>query len=305
MSEGGGAILVFGRSGQLAQELADLGARGGRRIVRLGRDACDLLAGADPAAPIDALRPAAVINAAAYTAVDRAEAEPDLALRLNRDAPAAVAAACAARGLPFLHVSTDYVFDGSKGAPYVEHDSRRPLGAYGRSKAEGEDAVRAAGGVSAVVRTGWLWSVHGSNFPKTMLRLAQGRDEVGVVADQRGRPTHAAVLAQALVALADRLATGEAAARGVFHLANRGDAVWADVAEAVFSASRARGGPGARVKRITTADYPTPARRPADSRLDASKLEALLGAPFPDWRESLEGAMDALLAAQAPVPAAG
>jgi dTDP-4-dehydrorhamnose reductase len=299
-----GAILVFGRSGQLASELARLGERTGRRIVCVGRAQCDLAAGGNPSPFFDAERPSAVINAAAYTAVDKAESELDAALRLNRDAPAALADLCAARGVPFIHVSTDYVFDGSKGAPYLETDLLAPLGAYGVSKAAGEAAVLAGGGVRAVVRTAWLWSVFGANFPKTMLRLAATREELGVVADQRGRPTSAAVAAQALLALADRMAQGDPAAQGLFHLSNAGDATWADFAEAIFASSARRGGPSARVKRITTAEYPTPAQRPADSRLDSGRLERLLGAPFPDWRDSLEAAMDELVATAAKSAAA-
>ena len=287
-------ILVFGRSGQLARELDRLGERTMRRIICIGRETCDLADGADPAAALDSVRPVAVINAAAYTAVDKAESDEEAAFKLNRDAAGAIAMACAQRGVPFVHVSTDYVFDGTKGEPYTEGDPRAPLGIYGRSKAAGEDAVMEAQGASTVARTAWLWSVFGANFPKTMLRLAVGRDELGVVSDQRGRPTNAGVAAAALVKIADRLAAGDSAAEGLFHLSNTGDATWAEFAEAVLQLSGRRGGPTARVRPITTADYPTPARRPADSRLNASRLEALLGAPFPHWRDSLEAEMDEL-----------
>ena len=284
-------ILVFGRSGQLAQELARLETPQ-RRIVTIGREGCDLAAGADPAAAIAAHRPHLVINAAAYTAVDRAETERAAADALNRDAPGRIARACAEAGTPLIHVSTDYVFDGDKGAAYVESDARAPLGAYGASKAEGEDAVQAAGGRSAVVRVAWLYSAFGSNFPKTMLRLARTRDEIGVVDDQRGRPTSARFVAEQLLALGRRMADGDAAAFGLFHLSSQGEATWADFAEALFARTAAIGAPHAAVKRITTADFPTPARRPADSRLDPTKLETLLQTAFPDWREPL----DALIA---------
>ncbi len=288
------ALLVFGRSGQLAQELARLGERTGRTVTCIGREACDLGAGADPAPHIDRLHPIAVINAAAYTAVDRAEAEPEAAMRLNAHAPGVLAELCASRDLPFVHVSTDYVFDG-RGGPYGEDHARAPLGVYGATKAAGEDAVLSARGRASIVRMGWLWSVFGSNFPTTMLRLARNRGEVGVVADQRGRPTSAAVAGRALVSIADRLIDRDSAYEGVLHLANGGEATWAEFAEAIFEASAAAGGPTARVRAITTAEYPTPARRPGDSRLDSRRLEALLGEPFPLWRDSLQAAAPELV----------
>lgn len=288
-------ILVFGSSGQLAQELART-ATESAPVILVGRDRCDLAAGGDPQPWIESLAPAFVVNAAAYTAVDRAESEPQAAYALNRDAPARIAHACAARGTPFLHVSTDYVFDGTEGAPYTEGHSRAPLGVYGGSKAAGEDAVAQAGGRSAIVRVAWLYSAFGSNFPKTMLRLAQNREEISVVDDQIGRPTSAALLAQTLRLLGPRLLGDNPVGHELFHLAPRGQASWADFAEAVFARSAARGGPTARVKHIATADYPTAARRPADSRLDPTKLETFLNTRFPDWREPL----DALVAELVP-----
>ena len=280
-------ILVFGRSGQLAQEFGRLDEPS-QPVILLGRDRCDLAAGADPKPLIERFAPAFVVNAAAYTAVDRAESEPDLAYALNRDAPGRLARACAALGVPFLHVSTDYVFDGAEGAPYTEDHPRSPLGVYGSSKAAGEDAVVDADGRSAVVRVGWLYSAFGSNFPKTMLRLAQNRDEIGVVHDQIGRPTSARFLAQTLRALGQRLIERDAPLTEFFHLAPRGQASWAEFAEAIFARSAARGGPSATVNRIGTTDYPTPARRPADSRLDPTRLETALNTRFPDWREPLD-----------------
>lgn len=295
-------ILVFGRSGQLAQELAALNALA-RPIVCIGRDVCDLAAGGEPAPVIASTEPSLVINAAAYTAVDKAEGDEAAAYALNRDAPGAIACACTALNIPFIHVSTDYVFGGDKGAPYVETDPRVPLGVYGASKAAGEDAVTKAGGRTAIVRVAWLYSVFGANFPKTMLRVAATRDELGVVDDQRGRPTSARFLAETLLALGDRMVAGAPGATGVFHLSPRGEATWADFAEAIFTRSGAQGGPAARVKRITTADYPTPAKRPADSRLDPSKLEALLNTRFPDWKAPLDELVATLVPATEPATA--
>lgn len=288
------SILVLGRSGQVARELAKLGPPQGFELVFAGRERFDLMGPADPAALIEALEPAAVINAAGYTAVDKAESEPEAAYRLNRDVPAAVARACAAAGAPLVHFSTDYVFDGSKPEPYVEDDPVRPMSVYGRSKAEGEAGVLAAGGPALVLRTSWVFSAFGSNFVKTMLRLAQSRDEIGVVADQQGRPTWAEDCASAALRAAVAMLEGEIAGAELFHLCGGGDASWADLAEAVFEQSAARGGPRPAVRRITTADYPTPARRPANSRLDCGKIVRSLNWPMRPWREGLRACFEEL-----------
>ncbi|HVY85329.1 MAG TPA: dTDP-4-dehydrorhamnose reductase [Caulobacterales bacterium] len=284
-------VLVFGKSGQLAQALAEC-AGDDVSIVALGRGACDLTQTSAIAMAIADAAPDAVINAAAYTAVDKAESEPEAAEALNALAPAAMAAACAARGVPFVHVSTDYVFDGAKSAPYIESDPIAPQSAYGRSKAGGERDVLASGARAAILRTSWVYSAHGANFVKTMLRLAATRDEIGVVADQFGRPTWARDLADACLASAKALVAGKDEAAGVFHYAGGGDATWADFAEAIFAEAARRGLPNARVKRITTADYPTPAKRPANSRLDTTKIEAALGIRARPWREALALCMD-------------
>ena len=290
------AVLVFGRSGQLAQELAQLSSSE-RPILTVGRQRCDLSAGADPAALIAEHSPALVINAAAYTGVDKAESEPHAAQALNCHAPGFIARACATARVPFIHMSTDYVFGGDKGSPYTEADPRRPLNVYGASKAAGEDAVQAAGGRSAIVRVAWLYSAFGSNFPKTMLRLASSRDEIRVVGDQRGRPTSARFVAEQLMALGERMIHRDASEKGVFHLSLDGEATWAEFAEEVFARSAAIGGPSAKVTAITTSEHPTLARRPADSRLDPSKLEAVLQASFPDWRQALDVDIAAIVAA--------
>ncbi len=318
-------IAVTGREGQVAQALVEIGAAEGVEVVLVGRPALDL---ADPASVLPALeqaRPDLVVSAAAYTAVDKAESEPDLAYAVNATGAGAVAAAAARLGVPVLHLSTDYVFDGASPRPYREDDPTGPLGVYGRSKLDGERAVAAANPRHVILRTAWVYAPFGANFVRTMLRVAASRDEVGVVADQRGCPTSALDIARALVAIARVAAEpsgadvtttaleaalgGEAFAGavlpaspvptdlwGVFHLTGRGEAVWADVAEAIFARSAVLGGPTARVKRIATADYPTPARRPANSRLDGGKLTRVYGVTLPDWHPSLEACVTRLLA---------
>jgi dTDP-4-dehydrorhamnose reductase len=274
-------ILVFGRQGQAARELADGLAPEGSQVVCLGRTELDLNEADGIARAIEQSGATGVINAAAYTAVDRAESEPDAAFRLNRDAPAAMARACAAVGVPFVHISTDYVFDGEKSGAYVEGDPKNPLGVYGRSKSDGEDAVAAAGGASAIIRTAWVFSRFGANFVKTMIRLAQTREELGVVDDQRGCPCWARDLGRAtLDALAQMQRQGTGL--GVVHAAGGQAMTWADFAEMIFAEQAARGLPAPRVRRITTAQYPTPARRPRNSVLDIGRAETLLG-----WRPTL------------------
>jgi dTDP-4-dehydrorhamnose reductase len=292
-------LLVFGANGQVAQEIGRIAAGFGFSATLAGRDRVDLLS-QDGSALLDELRPRAVINAAAYTAVDRAEQEPAAAYRLNGEIPGLLAKACKDRGLAFVHISTDYVFDGSKAGPYVETDARAPLGVYGASKAQGEEAIAAVGGEYAIVRTAWVYSAFGANFVKTMLRLAATRDELGVVADQHGCPTWAQDVATATLLLSQRLIAGDPAAQGIFHAAGLGDASWAEFARAIFAGSAARGGPAAVVKSITTADYPTPARRPANSRLACERLEGVLGWRPGPWRESLSICLDELLSASAP-----
>lgn len=282
-------ILVFGRNGQVARELA--GVAGDRAMVFAGRETFDLtdLSGIDTL--IAQSSPSAVINAAAYTAVDRAEREAGAAYALNHDAPAAMARACAARGLPLIHFSTDYVFDGALDRPYVETDSTGPTSVYGASKLAGEQAVTAAGGSAIILRTAWVYSAHGTNFVKTMLRLAHDRDEVSVVADQVGRPTWARDGARAALLAVDGLERDPALA-GLYHLSGPDDASWADLAAETFALSARRGGPTAQVRPITSDDYPTPARRPANSRLDSGKIQAGLAWRGLPWRESLAACMN-------------
>ena len=290
-------ILVFGHTGQLARELAKLGAPPGLELDFAGRADFDLAREDDPARLIEARAPVAVINAAAYTAVDRAESEPEAAFRLNRDVPAAIARACAERDTPLVHISTDYVFDGTKTEPYVEDDPVCPISVYGRSKAEGEAAVLRSGARAGVLRTAWLYSAFGSNFVKTMLKLAQTRPEISVVDDQVGRPTWAEDSAGGALRLVQALLDRDDRASGVFHLSGEGDATWADFAEAIFEESALRGGPRPSVRRITTAEYPTPARRPANSRLDCSRITEVLDWRTRPWRGSLAACFDNLGAA--------
>lgn len=270
-------LLVFGRSGQVAQELARLAPD----ARFLGRDQADLT---NPDACAAAIRDSdcrAVINAAAYTAVDRAESEADLAHLVNAAAPAAMARATAEKGVPFLHVSTDYVFDGSGDLPWSESDPTGPLGVYGATKLAGEQGIAAAGGAWAVMRTSWVFSAHGANFVKTMLRLGRERPELGIVADQIGGPTPAGDIAAALLQMAAGMRDG--AKGGIYHFAGVPDVSWAGFARAIF----AQAGVTCQVREIATSDYPTPARRPGNSRLDCQKIKDDFGIHRPDWRAGL------------------
>ena len=288
-------ILVIGRDGQLARELARLSLPAGDELIFAARPEADLTRPETLVAAVAAHRPGLVINAGAYTAVDKAESDYAAAMAAYGTGPAALAWACAAAGAALVHVSTDYVFDGTKAGAYVETDPIAPLNAYGRSKAEGETGVLGSGANAAVIRTAWVYSAHGTNFVKTMLRLAETRDEVAVVADQLGRPTWAGDLARAALDIGVLLAAEDGRARGMFHFSGEGDATWADFAEAVFEGSARRGGPSARVRRITTAEFPTPAARPANSRLASAKFAGLAGYAPPPWRESLGPCLDELV----------
>ena len=280
-------LLVFGRTGQVARELARIAP--GARFA--GRDEADLADPAACAALIRAARPRAVVNAAAWTAVDRAEAEPEAARRVNAEAPGAMAAACAALGVPFVQISTDYVFDGSGDAPRAEDAPTAPLGVYGRTKLEGERAVAAAGGQWAVLRTSWVFSAHGTNFVRTMRRLGAERPRLTVVADQIGGPTAARDIAGAVLAMAERM-VADPAAGGLYHFAGSPNVSWADFARAIFAQS----GLAPEVVDIPTADYPTPARRPLNSRLDCAAITRDFGIARPDWRASLDPVIEELSA---------
>jgi dTDP-4-dehydrorhamnose reductase len=288
-------IAVTGVKGQVATSLLERAA-GRIEVVALGRPELDLLDRSSVISALAAARCDVVVNAAAYTAVDRAEQEPELARQVNGAGAGFVAEAAARLGAPLVHLSTDYVFAGDLDRPYREDDDTGPTGAYGRSKLEGERNVAAEHRNSVILRTAWVYSPFGANFVRTMLRLGQSRQEVGVVADQRGNPTSAIDIADAVIALARRLvADPSPGLRGIFHMTGRGEAVWADVAEAVFAAAQRRGRAPVAVKRIATADYPTPTRRPANSRLDNGKLRQVYGIELPEWRGSVERCVDRLI----------
>ena len=281
-------IVVTGRAGQVVRSLVERGPIAGQAIVPLGRPELDLSANRDDiAATIKAARPDVIVSAAAYTAVDKAETERDLAFAVNEAGPAAIAAAARRLNVPLIHLSTDYVFDGTKSDFYVETDPTGPTGVYGASKLAGERAVLSGHDNVAILRTAWVYSPFGANFVKTMLRLAQDRDEIAVVGDQRGNPTSALDIADGIIAVAANLVAGrDPDQRGIFHMVGRGDASWAEFAEAIFEESAANGGKSARVKPITSAEYPTPAKRPANSRLSADKLALAHDVRLPDWRQS-------------------
>jgi dTDP-4-dehydrorhamnose reductase len=285
--------LVFGANGQVGTELMRAAAAYGveaRPVLRAEADLTDpdaiagLIAGSD--ADI-------VLNAAAYTAVDKAEEERDLAFAVNGAAPGAMAQAAAAKGIPFLHVSTDYVFDGSGSRPWRETDPVAPLGAYGASKLAGERAVEAAGGAAVILRTAWVFSAHGGNFVRTMLRVGEGRDEMRVVADQFGGPTPARDIAAALWTIATAFGEGRGVP-GLFHFAGAPATSWADFAEAVFARTGWPAVPA--VTRIATADWPTPTARPANSVLDCSAIAATYGIAQPDWTRGLDDVISELSA---------
>lgn len=278
-------ILQFGATGQLAREMRERAPAHGVAITALGRAALDLTDAAAVARAVEGARADLVVNAAAYTAVDRAEQEPDLAFAINAAAPEAMARACAARGLPLVHISTDYVFDGAKAGAYAEEDAPAPINVYGRSKLAGELAVRAATERVLVIRTSWVFSPYGSNFVKIMLRLGRERDQLSVVDDQTGRPTPAGALADFILSQAGGL--GSAPRRsGLLHFAGAGATSWRRFAEAIFE--RAGIDPRPMVRPVGTADYPTPARRPRNSTLDTTRLERVFGIEAPSWRAGLD-----------------
>jgi dTDP-4-dehydrorhamnose reductase len=290
-------IAVTGREGQVARALAERCAASGLTLMTIARPDADLARPESLEPALRAARPDVIVNAAAYTAVDKAESESALAEAINGRGAGALAAVAAGLGRPLIHLSTDYVFDGTKSAPYVETDPVGPVSAYGRSKLAGERAVAAAGPDHAILRTAWVYSPFGVNFVRTMLRLAMSRPEVGVVADQVGNPTSALDIADAVLVVARNLLAqpAEMRLRGVFHLAGTGFASWADLAEAVFAASARDGGPVARVRRITTAEYPTPARRPANARLETGRLAREHGLVMPAWQASVESCVRRLI----------
>jgi dTDP-4-dehydrorhamnose reductase len=289
-------VAVTGSRGQLARSLLDIGPRRGVEVIALGRPELDIADEVSVTRAVAHLDVDVLVNAAAYTAVERAEAEEGAAFAVNANGAGLVARACARRGIPIIQVSTDYVFDGEKLAPYVETDATGPVSVYGRSKAEGECQVARLCAEHIILRTSWVHSPYGSNFVKTMLRLGSEREEVFVVNDQLGCPTYAPDLAHAIVCIAQRICDEPGAVKwGVFHCANSGEASWYDVAVAVFRASEGLGRPPVQVRGIPSSAYPTAAKRPMNSRLDTTKLADEFNVRLPDWRQGIASAVSRLL----------
>ncbi len=280
-------LLVVGAQGQLARALAEAPAPAGFEVIRRGRPALDLLRPDSIASAIEQENPDFVVNAAAYTAVDKAESEPALAFAVNSEGVGCLAEAAAARGLPVIHVSTDYVYDGTKREAYVETDSLNPVSVYGRSKLAGEQRLAACNPRHIILRTAWVHAPYGTNFVRTMLRLGATRTEIAVVNDQRGNPTYAPHLADAILRIVAELGRrGDGSGPwGVYHAASAGEATWFEVAREVF---RCSGGPGVpKLYPISTAEYPTPATRPANSCLDTRKLARTFGVCLPHWKSGI------------------
>lgn len=291
-------LIVTGREGQLARAIREALPAAGWNVEAIGRPEVDLERPDTAADAIRRARPAVVVSAAAYTAVDRAEDEPERAAAVNALAPGVIAAAAAEVGAPVIHFSTDYVFDGSMRSPYSEADATRPLGIYGATKLAGEAAVAAANPRHVILRTAWVASPTGNNFVRTMLRLAAERPMLRVVADQRGAPTFAADLASAVHTVADRLvATPPPGPEhyGIFHIASAGETSWHGFAEAILEGAARRGGPRVPVEAITTAEFPTRARRPAYSKLSGDRIASVYGLRMPHWRDGLERCLDAII----------
>lgn len=279
-------ILISGKTGQVALELQKhLGGLG--ELIVLGRNDLDLSKPEQIRAQVRAHRPDLIINAAAHTAVDLAESEPELAFAINGIAPGVFAEEAAALGIPLIHYSTDYVFDGNKPAPYTEDDTPNPLGVYGKSKLAGERAIAATGAEHLILRTSWVYSTHGKNFLLTMQRLLQERPELRVVADQIGAPTWAGTIARSTRLLIERWQAAEAGAWGVYHLTAQGETSWFGFTQAIAEHLSAQGKPCATLEPIPASAYPTPAARPQNSRLDCSRLEREWQVAQPTWQNAL------------------
>lgn len=279
-------ILIIGQHGQVSRHLQHSLADVGELRV-LGRDALDLSQPGNLLAKVLAEQPDLIINAAAHTAVDQAESEADLAHTINATAPGLLAEAAAELGVPLIHYSTDYVFDGSHSAPYTEQDAPNPLSVYGASKLAGEQAIQAAGGEHLILRTSWVYSQYGRNFLLTMHKLLQEREELRIVADQIGAPTWAGSIAHSTRQLIERWRDGQPGTWGVYHLTASGETSWFGFAQAIGAQLTAQGKPCARLEPIPTSAYPTPATRPLNSRLDCSKLQREWGVSQPDWQQAL------------------
>jgi len=282
-------VLVAGKNGQLATALVEAATADTEIDVQaIGREALDICDGISVEQAVAGFAPDIVVNAAAYTAVDKAETEEAQAFAVNEEGPRFLALATAPRGIPIVHLSTDYVYDGNKAVPYLEDDPVAPASVYGRSKLAGEVAVRDANPKHLIFRTAWVHSPTGNNFVKTMLRLGVDRDHLNVVNDQHGNPSYALHLAEAILHIMRKVGADESVQSwGTYHLSGTGTTTWYGLAREVFRCSKAAGGPHAEVSPITTADYPTPAKRPANSRLDCSKVGRVFGVEMPKWEDGV------------------
>ncbi len=290
-------IAVTGSQGQIVRSLLERAAKRDAEIITLGRPSLDLADASTIVRAVESVAPEVIVNAAAYTAVDKAESEEAFARQINAAGAGSLAHAAKRLGIPIIHFSTDYVFDGTLDRPYREDDPAVPVNAYGRSKLAGEQAVEEATPLHVILRTAWLYSPFGANFVRTMLRLAATHDRIDVVADQIGQPSCALDVADGVLAICDRLRAqpGDERLFGIFHMAGAGATSWAGFAEAIFAETAQLGRRPITVRRITTQQYPTPARRPPNSRLDTRKLTQIYGVALPPWRDSLPAVVARLL----------
>jgi len=290
-------VIATGGGGQVGTELARRAAANSVDVMALARADLDITDAAAIHSLLDAERPDVVINAAAYTAVDKAEDESETAFTVNRDAPGHFAEACAGLGIPLIHISTDYVFDGGKTGAYLESDPVKPLGVYGASKEAGERAVRGALEQHVIMRTSWVYAAHGGNFVRTMLRVGADRDLLKVVADQTGAPTFAGDIADAALSIARAVSavSDPGPTWGTYHYTAKEHTTWHGFAEAIFDAAEPVFGRRPKVEAIPTSEYPTPAKRPSNSVLDCAKIDAVFAPPRRSWREGLAEVLDELL----------
>ncbi|WHA42033.1 dTDP-4-dehydrorhamnose reductase [Agrobacterium larrymoorei] len=289
--------VTTGCTGQVVTALVELSRqRNDIEVVALGRPQLDLSVVDTIEKSLLAARPDLIISTAAYTAVDQAESQQPLAYAVNSQAIGLIGETARKIGVPVIHLSTDYVFDGTSKSAYTEAEITNPINVYGRSKREGERKLISSGADHAILRTSWVYSTYGKNFLKTMLNLATNRDEISVVSDQRGSPTSALDLADGVLSVAkNMLSSANVDMRGIFHLCGQGATDWATFAEEIFSVSRKIGGPYAKVRRITTAEFPTPARRPPNSCLNCQKIDTFHGVRLPDWKASVQIAVKKLI----------
>jgi dTDP-4-dehydrorhamnose reductase len=295
LGAGGMRIAVTGHVGQIVQSLKERAAQHpGVTVAAVGRPELDLAVPDSIAPALEGSRPDVIVNAAAYTAVDRAESEPQLAMTINRDGAAAVARTAAKLGIAFIQISTDYVFSGRKSAPYLETDDVGPLGVYGQTKLAGEEAVRSEHPFPIILRTAWVYSPFGANFVKTMLRLAGERDRLRIVDDQVGNPTSALDIAEGIILVAGHIAD-RSRLQGTFHMSGAGEISWCGFARQIFAISASLGGRSVPVDAISTSEYPTPAKRPQNSRLDNSSFEQTFGSRLPDWVTSVQHCVKCLI----------